>query len=195
MVAKTLEPLLPALEGAVAIYDEGTASHSTRVAFTSGVVARALDLPNEEIEAVMWAGILHDVGKLGVSVEVLKKNGPLCEDEWDEIRRHPSIGSNLVLAISPQLAPIAAGIRSHHERWDGMGYPDRLGGHLIPLLGRIISVTDIFDALTHERPYRPGVFTVDQALHEICRGAGTIFDPLVSATFVDLYGKGEIPVG
>lgn len=194
MVAKALEPLLPALEGAVAIYDEGTASHSTRVAYTSAVIARSLELPAEEIEAVSWAGILHDVGKLGVSVDVLRKTGPLSEEEWEEIRRHPSIGSDLVLAISPQLAPIAAGIRSHHERWDGMGYPDRLSGGRIPLIGRIIAVTDIFDALTHERPNRPGIFTVDQALHEISRGAGTTFDPLVSAIFVDLFGAGEIPV-
>jgi HD-GYP domain-containing protein (c-di-GMP phosphodiesterase class II) len=106
-----------------------------------------------------WVGILHDLGKLAVSAEVLRKTGPLTRSDWTEVKRHPVVGADLVLSISPSLAPLAAAIRAHHERWNGSGYPDGLDRVDIPLFGRIAAIGDVFDAVTHLRIYRTGVLT------------------------------------
>ncbi|HTW07206.1 MAG TPA: HD-GYP domain-containing protein, partial [Acidimicrobiales bacterium] len=176
MVTTNLDPLLPALQGAVAIYDRGTAQHSLRVSHTAAAMASSLGLSAEEVEAASWSGILHDIGKLGVAVDVLRKTGPLTEGEWREVRRHPCVGSDLVLAISAELGPIAQAIRSHHERWDGTGYPDGRRADEIPLLGRIIAIADAFDAITHRRPYRRSQLDAPEGLEELRRGAGSQFD-------------------
>ena len=193
MTATCFVPLCPALESAVSMYDLGTARHSARVAQAAAAMARSLDLPHEDVEALSWSALLHDLGKLGVSIELLRKKGSLTESEWADIRRHPAIGAEAVLAISAELAPIAQGIRSHHEKWDGTGYPDRNAGRRIPFLARIIAVADVFDALTHRRPYRQDTLSPGEAIRELQRGAATHFDPDLVAVFIDVFGRGMIP--
>ncbi len=144
-------------------------------------------------EALSWAAWLHDLGKLGVSEALLSKNGPLTESEWVEMKRHPTTGGEMLVSLSPLLEPVAVGVRSHHERWDGGGYPDGLAGEEIPIVGRIVAVADVFDAMTHRRPYRERVYSEDDATAEIDAGAGSAFDPDVAAAFVHLYRQGRIP--
>jgi len=176
----------------VAIYDTGTAEHSTRVAQASRAMAERLGMSEQDVEAISWAGMLHDLGKLGVGVDVLRKKGPLDENDWAQIHRHPIIGSDLVLAISPELAPIAEAIRAHHERWDGSGYPDHLAGGDIPALGRIVAIADAYDSMTQARPYRARRLSAAHALEEIRKGAGRQFDPGLVPIFIGLHAPGSI---
>lgn len=184
--------LLPAFGGAMAIYDRGTAQHSTRVAQASRAIAERLGMSGRDVEAVSWAAMLHDLGKLGVEVDVLRKKGPLDEDDWVQIRRHPIIGADLVLAVSPDLTPIAQAIRAHHERWEGGGYPDQLAGDDIPLLGRIVAIADAYDSMSHYRPYRGGRFSEGRVLDELQREAGRQFDPGLVPIFITLHNEGSI---
>ena len=178
-----------ALDSAQAVYHSDTAEHSTRVSRICGLLGETLGLEGGDLEAVRWIGILHDVGKLAVPVELLHKPGPLSPSEWEQVKKHPGAGSDLVLAISATLAPIASGIRAHHERWDGTGYPDGLAGHDIPLFGRIAAVADVFDALTHQRDYRQGSFSDDEGAAFILDGSARAFDPEVVRAFDDLYRR------
>ena len=182
-----------ALEGALGIYHRGTAQHADRVRQIANVLAGELSLRDVELEAVSWAAWLHDLGKMAVPAAVLSKKAPLTEADWAEIKRHPAVGAELLLSLSPRLAPIAAGVRAHHERWDGSGYPDGFAGEEIPFVGRIIAVADAFDAMTHHRSYRERVFTRDEAIGELEATAGTDFDPIVVAAFSHLYRTGRIP--
>ena len=184
--------LLPAFNSAVSMYDRGTAQHSARAAHLSALIAKRVGLGARDIEVVRWAGMLHDLGKLAISPEVLRKPGPLDEAEWAVVRRHPIVGSDVLLAVSAQLGTVAAAVRAHHERWDGTGYPDQLAGDSIPLLGRIVTIADVFDSLTHPRPYRSGRFTPAQAVAELERGAASRFDPGLVALFVELHGAGLV---
>ena len=185
-------PSLPALEGAVTIYDRDTSEHSERVAYASVALARRLGLSDPEVQTVWWAATLHDLGKLAVPVEVLRKTGPLDEIEWAQMRRHPAVGSDLLLAISPTLTPIAAAVRAHHERWDGGGYPDRMAGENIPLLGRIVAITDAYDSMTRRRPYLERVLAASEAIGELQEQAGSQFDPRLVQVFVEVHNNGQI---
>ncbi len=127
--------------------------------------------------------MLHDPGKLAVPAEILTKQGPLNSDEWAEVHRHPSVGSDLLRTISPGLDPVAAAVRAHHERWDGRGYPDGLAGANIPLAGRIVAVADVYDALTHPRSYRPNAYTLTAAVEYLTTNAGSHFAPDVIEAF------------
>ncbi|MDQ1494328.1 MAG: hypothetical protein QOG69_811 [Actinomycetota bacterium] len=190
--ADTNPTSLPALEGAITIYDRHTGEHSARVAYASADLARRLGLSNPEVQTVWWGAALHDLGKLGVPIDVLRKVGPLAEAEWSQIHRHPAIGYDLLLAISPSLAPIAAAVRAHHERWDGGGYPDRLAGEDIPLSGRIVAVADAFDCMVRRRPYRAEVLAAEDAISELQRQSGSQFDPCLVLLFVELHNNGQI---
>jgi putative nucleotidyltransferase with HDIG domain len=182
-----------ALEGALSIYDLGTAQHAGRVRQIAIALAADLDVRGVEREAVSWAAWLHDVGKMAVPAAVLAKKEPLTRADWTEIKRHPAVGAEMLVTLSPRLAPIAAGVRAHHERWDGSGYPDRLAGEEIPFVARIVAVADTFDAMTQRRSYRRRVFTRDEATAEIEAKAGVDFDPKVVAAFGRLYRHGRIP--
>ncbi len=182
-----------ALEGALGIYHPGTAQHADRVRQIANVLAAELSLREVEREAVSWAAWLHDLGKMAVPAAVLSKKGPLTGADWAEIERHPAVGAELLVSLSPRLEPIAAGVRAHHERWDGSGYPDGCAGEEIPIVGRIVAVADTFDAMTHHRSYRERDFTRDEAIAEIEAKAGTDFDPKVVAAFSHLYRRGRIP--
>jgi len=156
-------------------------SHSGDVSRLAELVARQLDLPEDQLDPIRHAAELHDVGKVGIPDAILSKPGPLDPDEWAFMRRHTIIGERIV-AGAPALAQVGRLVRSSHERWDGAGYPDGLGGEDVPIGSRIIAVCDAFDAMLSERPYKPGRST-SAALAELRRCAGSQFDPAVVEAF------------
>jgi two-component system, cell cycle response regulator len=160
--------------------------HHRAVAEMAGTVARHIGLRDERLHAVVRAAELHDVGKVLVPDEILNKPGALSEDELALMRRH-AVAGYLILHGSSEPAAIAALVRSSHERWDGSGYPDGLRGEAIPLGARIITICDAYDAMTHDRPYRPAR-TVAEALDELRLGAGVRYDPTLVAVFTATVG-------
>lgn len=166
-----------ALAAAIDARDNYTHSHSEQVVGMASEVARRLGLPAAEVERVRDGAMLHDVGKVAIPNEILYKPGPLTEDEWRVMREHPAIGER-ILRRTPELAPIAPLVRHEHERWDGRGYPDGLGGEQIPVGSRIIFACDAYSAMITARPYRQPM-SHEAALEELRRGAGTQFDPQV----------------
>ncbi len=162
------------LAKAVDLRDTYTGSHSARVAELAAKVAARLGLDQELIELARLAGSLHDLGKLAIPEEILRKPGPLTDPERLVLERHPQIGFRMLDSLG--IEPVADWILHHHERWDGNGYPDRLPGPQIPLGARIIFVVDAYDAMTSDRVYR-GSLSPDEALEELERCAGTQFDP------------------
>ncbi|MGO9198220.1 MAG: HD-GYP domain-containing protein [Acidimicrobiales bacterium] len=166
-----------ALGHAVSSYDGLTGRHSGRVGALAELLAAQLDIAYPDRLIVAHAGVLHDLGKLGIAPAILDKEGRLTAEEMEEVHRHPIIGAEMLLAISPDLAPMAAGVRAHHERWDGTGYPDGLAAEDIPLFGRVLSVMDVYDALTHPRSYRKTIYSPSRARTFLEDRAGTQFDP------------------
>lgn len=171
-----------ALAQAVDAKDEYTRGHSMRVAEYARDIAKHLNLDAGFIELIYVSGTLHDVGKIGVPDLVLKKEGKLTDEEFAEIKRHPELGERIVAQV-PILRDTLPGIRSHHERWDGRGYPDGLAGENIPLIARIMAIADTYDAMTSDRPYRKGM-PVEVAIEAIVNGAGTQFDPELIPAFL-----------
>ena len=145
----TLEVLVNALEAK----DPYSRGHSARVADFSAMVASELEMSDEDVEAVRTAGRLHDIGKIGIREEILDKQGPLTDEEYEHVKQHVVVGSQ-ILAPLTHLKEIIQYVRSHHERWDGHGYPDGLKGEEIPIGARIIGAVEIYDALTSSRPYQ-----------------------------------------
>jgi diguanylate cyclase (GGDEF)-like protein/putative nucleotidyltransferase with HDIG domain len=168
------------LARAVDARDVYTGSHSQRVADLAARTARRLGLPDEEVELTRLAASLHDLGKLAIPEEILRKPGPLTEPERMVLERHPQIGFRMLESLG--VDPVADWVLHHHERWDGSGYPDGLPGERIPLGARIIFVADAYDAMTSERVYRRRV-TPDQAIAELQRCAGSQFDPEIVDAF------------
>ena len=158
-----------------------TEEHAERLVTLSGEIGRKLNLNQSDMDHLALLATLHDIGKVGISDQILNKPGKLNEAEWIEMRKHPEIGYRIA-ASSCDLASIAEYILCHHERWDGAGYPQRISGTDIPLLSRIIAVVDAYDAMTQDRPYRKAMKKRD-TLDEIERNAGTQFDPDI----VDLF--------
>ena len=170
------------LARAVDARDVYTGSHSQRVADLAARTARRLGLPDEEVELTRLAASLHDLGKLAIPEEILRKPGPLTGPERMVLERHPQIGFRMLESLG--VDPVAEWVLHHHERWDGSGYPDGLPGENIPLGARIIFVADAYDAMTSERVYRRRV-TPDQAIVELQRCAGSQFDPEIVDAFAD----------
>jgi diguanylate cyclase (GGDEF)-like protein/putative nucleotidyltransferase with HDIG domain len=170
------------LARAVDARDVYTGSHSQRVAELAARTARRLGLPDEEVELTRLAGSLHDLGKLAIPEEILRKPGPLTEPERIVLERHPQIGFRMLESLG--VDPVADWVLHHHERWDGSGYPDGLSGERIPLGARIIFVADAYDAMISERVYRRRV-SPEEAIAELGRCAGTQFDPDVVAALAD----------
>jgi response regulator RpfG family c-di-GMP phosphodiesterase len=164
-----------ALLAALGARDGYTEAHSSAVVELALAVAREMGLSEASLEDVEQAAVLHDIGKIGVSDRVLRKPGPLDDDEWDEMRLHPEIGERIVASM-PGLAHLAPVIRAEHERWDGDGYPDGLTADQIPLASRIVLVCDAYHAMTSDRPYRAALGH-EAAVEEIRKGAGSQFCP------------------
>ncbi len=164
---------------AVDAKDHYTALHSIVVAEAAVVLARALGLPNREVAILHTAGMLHDVGKISIPDHILRKPGPLDEEEWRVMRQHVEF-SELIVRGVPGLQDMLEPIMHHHERWDGRGYPQGLAGEAVPLLGRIMIVADAYSAMTLDRPYRRGL-PCELALEHLRAGAGTQFDPALVA--------------
>ena len=187
---------LKALTSSIDAKDQYTHGHSERVAFISRWIAERLAeeelLKEEQIHKIYLAGLLHDIGKIGIDEAVLRKQGKLTEQELNRIRMHPSIGAGILGGIK-QMRDIVQGVLCHHERIDGKGYPDGLADEQIPLICKIIGLADSFDAMTSKRTYR-GAMTVEQALAEIEKGLGTQFDEKVGRIFInsDVYHLWDI---
>ena len=158
--------------------------HSNRVGQICEKIGIRMKLDKDEINQIRTAGLIHDIGKMGIDEKILNKPGALCEDEWKEIQRHPEIGYRILSSVN-EFSEMANCILEHHERWDGQGYPKGLKGEEISLQGRIVAVADSFDAMTSDRSYRKGL-AQDEAIAEIKRCAGTHFDPLVAKILVDM---------
>jgi len=168
---------LAALMSALDARDRETEGHSLRVARLACKLGEYLNLTPAQLKSLERGSLLHDIGKIGIRDTILLKPGPLDQAEWEIMRTHPSIGARIVEGI-PFLEDTQAVIRYHQERWDGSGYPLGLSGKDIPYLARIFAVADALDALTSDRPYRPGV-SREEALMYLHEQAGILFDPQV----------------
>ncbi len=175
---------------AIEVRDPYTKQHSTRVTSYAVSIAKAIGCSQEEMEMLSVSGNLHDIGKIGIPDKILLKPGRLSEGEYDTIKRHPVIGSNIIghFGIWADEQRI---IRHHHERWDGNGYPDRLKGDMIPFPSRILAVADVYDALTSDRSYRTKLENA-VAVRIIREGLGIQFDPRVVEFFLRLHHQGKI---
>lgn len=160
-----------------------TEAHAERLVSLSRAVGESLDLSDVYLNELSLLATLHDIGKMSVGDHILFKPGKLTTDEWVEMKKHPEAGCRIAQA-SPELKPIANYIRCHHERWDGKGYPQGIRGEAIPLLSRILSVVDAYDAMTQDRPYRTAL-TKEEAIKEIRANAGTQFDPAIAKIFME----------
>jgi HD-GYP domain-containing protein (c-di-GMP phosphodiesterase class II) len=178
---------LKALTSSIDAKDQYTRGHSERVAIISRWlgerIAEQEPLDEEEINRLYLAGLLHDIGKIGVDESVLCKNGKLTDEERACIQRHPAIGGGILRGIK-QMHDIVPGVLCHHERVDGKGYPKGLRGDEIPLSARIIGLADSFDAMTSKRVYR-NAMTIEHALEEIRKGLGTQFDERIGTIFLN----------
>jgi hypothetical protein len=166
-----------ALVRAVDMRDAYTGRHSDSVGELALRVGEALGMDSGDLWLLELAAKLHDVGKIGVPDAILNKTGPLDMSEWALMRRHAELGATMIERV-PGLEQVAPLVRSHHERWDGGGYPDGLAAERIPLASRVVAACDAFQAMTADRPYRTAL-SVDAALEELLAGAGTQFDPSV----------------
>lgn len=166
--------------------DDATQQHAWRIGCTSALIASRLRLPDETVELIQRAAPLHDVGKIGVPDSVLLKAGALTASERQRIQEHTTIGAEILSGSETPVLRMAEEIAlTHHERWNGDGYPRNLHREEIPLAGQIVAVADVFDALTHDRPYKPA-WPVTEAVDEICQQSGEHFDPRVVEAFSTL---------
>ncbi len=180
LLVSTIRSLVSTIEAK----DKYTEGHSRRVAEDSVTVANDLGLAAPDVEEIHLAGLFHDIGKIGISENVLNKQGKLTDEEYDQIKKHPLISQRIIEQV-PQFKRISRIVRSHHEFYDGAGYPDGLHAEEIPIGARIMSVCDAYDAMTSDRSYRPAL-PIERALQIIRRNAGTQFDPDLVKIFLKL---------
>jgi putative nucleotidyltransferase with HDIG domain len=183
--------MLSVLSGAIEARDPYTRGHSARVTALAEAVARRLGWNQERLASLRIGGPLHDIGKLTVSDEVLRKEGRLDPSELEEIQKHPKAGAKILLRMST-LREALPYVLYHHERWDGTGYPSGRAGEAIPLEARVLAIADAFDAMTSDRPYRRAL-THREAVAEVKRCAGTQFDPEIARVFLELFARTELP--
>jgi putative nucleotidyltransferase with HDIG domain len=182
--------MLSVLSRAIEARDPYTRGHSARVTALAEAVGRALGWSEERLASLRVGGPLHDIGKLTVSDEVLRKEGELDAGELEQIREHPKAGAKILLRMS-SLREAIPYVLFHHERWDGDGYPSGKAGEQIPLEARVLAIADAFDAMTSDRPYRLAL-THEEAVAEVERCAGTQFDPEIARVFLDLFARTEL---
>jgi response regulator RpfG family c-di-GMP phosphodiesterase len=186
MLFNTVKGLVAAIDAK----DEYTRGHSERVYRYSMLIGERLGIEGDELQDLSWSALLHDVGKIAIARSILNKPGRLTDEEFDTIKTHPVKGCKVLEPIT-QLEHVLPNIRHHHERFDGRGYPDGIEGEAIPFIARIIAVADTFDAISSSRAYRSAQ-TLDYAISELRKGAGTQFDPKISSVMLDLLAEGEI---
>lgn len=176
--------LLHTLGAVIDAYDVYTYGHSTQVAIYAKAIAEKLGRQKEELDLLFKAGLIHDLGKIGITDTIISKQGPLTDEEYNIVKRHTLIGADIVGQMKGlhELVPL---VKYHHERWDGEGYPDELVGEAIPLGARILALADSLDTMFSDRPYRQ-TKSYNEALQEVRRCSGTHFDPQVVAAFLDL---------
>lgn len=163
--------------------DEDTGSHIQRMGYYSASIAEKMGLIGEESEAILYAAPMHDIGKIGIPDRILLKPGKLDPDEWEIMKQHTVIGGRLLNGSDSYLINMAETIAmTHHEKWDGSGYPNGIAGNDIPIVGRITAIADVFDALTSKRPYKDA-FSVEKSFQIIRESSGTHFDPKVVEAF------------
>jgi HD-GYP domain-containing protein (c-di-GMP phosphodiesterase class II) len=177
-----LVSVVRSLVSAVDSRDPYTCGHSERVALYARRLGQEIGLDEDASEKIYLTGLLHDLGKIGISDSVLKKNGPLTEQEFAEIQRHPDLGWAILRELE-QFDYVLPGVLHHHERYDGKGYPDKLHGEETPLEGRLLAVVDAFDAMTSDRPYRTGM-PMEKAIQILADGAGTQWDAYLVDAFL-----------
>lgn len=185
MTESRIWEIATSLAGAIDAKDTYTKGHSTSVSKYSEALARAINLPEKEINRIMLGALLHDVGKIGIPENVLKKEGPLSDEEWTIMKQHPVIGVEKVLQPNISLRDLIPIVKYHHERIDGRGYPDGLSGKDIPLAAKIVAIADTYHALTSDRPYRNGM-SIEKALSILEEGAGTQWDADLVRAFIQI---------
>jgi putative two-component system response regulator len=179
--------MLARLAAAAELHDDDTGQHTLRVADLSVAIARTIGLPDAQLELLRFAAPLHDVGKIAISDAVLRKRGKLTAEEFAQVKTHTTAGAQMLAGSPFELLALAEQTAlSHHERWDGSGYPTGLAGEAIPITGRIVAVADVFDALTHSRPYKAAWSPAD-AIAEMTSQSGRHFDPLVVDAFLSAH--------
>jgi putative nucleotidyltransferase with HDIG domain len=176
---------IEAISSALDLRDKETEGHSQRVTELTVKIAEKMGMKGEKLKYVKWGALLHDIGKLGVPDSILHKPGPLTEEEWKIMKRHPELGYQMLSRIDFILPALEIPLY-HHEKWDGSGYPKGLKGKEIPLPARIFAVVDVYDALTNDRPYRKA-YRKEEAVEEILRQSGKHFDPEVVRVFVEWF--------
>lgn len=190
---RLFEQIANVLASAIDAKDEYTRGHSHRVAEYSEKIAREMGKSEEECKKIYYTALLHDVGKIGVSDRIITKNGKLTDEEYEIMKQHPVIGSQILSSVK-DYPYLGIGARYHHERYDGLGYPDGLKGEEIPEVARIISVADAYDAMTSNRSYR-SAFPQQDVRDEIVKNAGTQFDPdmaKIMQHFIDIDSRYEM---
>jgi putative nucleotidyltransferase with HDIG domain len=191
-IERLLLDTIRAIAATIDAKDGYTHRHSERVAAYSTRIATRLGLPPVELETVELSALLHDVGKIGVPDSILNKPGKLTVEEFAQMKEHPVHGARILSNIqSPIIAAVLPGVKHHHEKWNGTGYPDGLAGKSIPFLGRLLCVADVLDALTSSRSYR-GALAFDDAVALIRQDAGSHFDPEIAEVAVGLHAGGGL---
>jgi diguanylate cyclase (GGDEF)-like protein len=176
---------MKALTAVASAHDSGTDEHAHRMLTLAAATARQMHLPEEEMQLLQMAALLHDIGKIGIPDAILHKPGPLTEEEWTVMRRHPEIGHQILAQTGGVFQHLAEIVVAHHERWDGQGYPHGIAGEDIPMSARILTVVDSYDAMTSRRVYREPLST-EYAKTELLRCSGTQYDPLVVEAFLQV---------
>jgi HD-GYP domain-containing protein (c-di-GMP phosphodiesterase class II) len=191
---RTFVATVATLANALEANDEYTSTHARWITDMAMLVGRALQLDRDAMKRLELGALFHDIGKIGIPSEILRKPGPLTDEEFAIVKEHPELGERILAPID-RLADVRPIVRACHERWDGLGYPDGRAGTDIPIEARIVLVCDAFHAMTTDRPYRRRLST-EEAVSRLVEASGTQFDPHVVDTFIRLYESGDVlPLG